>query len=183
MEKALKKYQDEFTKLNQHQDDMKAEQKRLAQEIEDFKVSVKTDAKKSTLSSVLKRSDSDKLAKLLAQKQIIDLEVEALDELANQSDNEVIQKAIKYIEKAQEKEKQIKEECQKKLDEALEMKAQAEQIIKENDFYAVNRKVTALSYEVRRNLSPTLQPLLTQEDNKALGFTNNLELLKKIITR
>lgn len=185
MEKALKAYQNEMNKFSNQLAERKAEQSRLQDEINAIKSDVKTNAKKGKLSSLLRGNDTDRLAKLLAEKQIVDIEVEALTEVANQGDDEAVAKAINYIDKAQEESERVQKEFENKRLEAEALMTQARQMLSEYSVTQQNGSIKAIFNKVRADLDGVLSCKYTEKDHSVFerGLREDLSYLKEILTR
>lgn len=184
MEKALKLYQEEVNKQKQHLINRKEEQKRLAEEIEELKAKVKEGAKKGVLSKVLKqdtealKQDSEKLSKLGAEKEIIDIEVEALEELAKYPDGEVLAKAIDYVNKVMEHNEATLKEMEQKYEEAKKMKEEAEKVMKDTDTKARYKAESQLVNQAMNDIRETLSLVSDYKEREKIMEHGYLPYLK-----
>lgn len=184
MQKTLKKYQDTYAKFNKNIQECKAEQKRLDEEIQAIKTGVKDNAKKGKLSSLLRGTETDRLAKLLASKQIIDIEVEAIEEANKNNDNEVVKRALEFlnaVEEENDKESKIyeqkRQEAQRMIDEGKKMAAK----------YSIMSCITASNIRVnqaRYELNGVLDHRMTNEEKSEFARgSSSIQKLKDILSR
>lgn len=174
-----------MNKFSKQLDERRAEQARLQSEINDIKSDVKNNAKKGKLSSLLRGNDTDRLAKLLAEKQIVDIEVEALMEVASQGDEEAVAKAINYIDKAQEETERVRAEFEAKREEAESLMAQALEMQSKYGVREQSQAVDEIYYKVRADLNGVLSPKYTERDHQLFerGLREDLSYLKEILSR
>lgn len=184
MEKALKKYQEVYAKCNSNLEEAKAEQKRLEEEIQAIKTGVKENAKKGKFTSLLKGKQTDKLAKLLASKQIIDLEVEAIEENnKNNNNNDVVAAALEYIAAVEKNNESIKEFYRQEREKAEKELERAKEICKKYNVFSQIAETNRQERIAQGNLNGVLKDRITDADKSRLIGSDSLSVVKEILTR
>lgn len=184
MEKALKKYQESYKKFNQGITECEERKKDIERQIQDIKSGLKENVKKGKIGTFLAGGKVDTLSKLLAESQVIEVELEALNELKKSGETDVVRKALYFLDKVETKNNEVAEEFQKKREEAQKMieegKKMAMQYSHMSQIADTSMRINQAKYE----LNGVLDSRMTVEDKRTFtGGSNSIQQLRDILNR
>ena len=185
MKKFLEEYNQELNKLNNQLEAKKNQQKKIEAEIEEVKSDVKDNTKKGRFTDFLRGKNTERLAKLLANKQIIDFEVEALSESYIEGDKNVIKKALNYLEAAQREVDKIYNNFEAKRIEGRELIKRGQELTRTYSYEDENREKHKIFSKAKSELQYVLNAKMTEGDEVifARGYREDIDFLKEILER
>lgn len=184
MEKALKKYQESYKKFNQGITECEERKREIERQIQDIKSGLKENVKKGKIGTFLAGGKVDLLSKLLAESQVIEVELEALNELRKSGDTDVVKKALDYLDR-------VEQENNKESEEYASQREKAQKLIEEGQ--ALARKYSHMSQisasniranQAKHNLYGVLAQRMTEEDKRDLSSgIISIQKIRDVLTR